>query len=94
MSRWQTAVTALHLSAWSQCAVLARFYIVAVFGAACHSRSGSSWLPCVTSPGLRANGGALFLDLPANAFGCFIMGLLAPADVLALAFQMPAIKGG
>jgi CrcB protein len=69
--------TLLHLTAWCQIGVLLRIQLDLVFGAAC--REGQhDWVPCITSAV-----GALPNDLPPNAIGSFIMGLLASSDVLA-----------
>jgi fluoride exporter len=70
--------TLLHLAAWCQLGVVVRIELAALFGGACASRAaGYAWAPCVTS-----GSGALFTDLPANALGSFVMGLLASSDVL------------
>jgi fluoride ion exporter CrcB/FEX len=42
------------------------------------------WAACVTSDGVRHGGGAIFLDLPANALGCFLLGILSPSSALTL----------
>jgi len=78
----ETVLTVLHLAASAQLAVLARLYIGSALGAACHSNLQPTFLPCVTSPGLVARGGALFIDLPSNALGSFILGLFSQADAL------------
>ncbi|KAL6754990.1 hypothetical protein V8C86DRAFT_271040 [Haematococcus lacustris] len=80
----------LHLAAWAQVGVLLRYYVGKLLGEACGSPAGSNgWVPCITSPGLTRPGGALFIDLPANVLGCFLMGLLSPADLLAAVHQEP-----
>ena len=67
------------LSIFSILGALLRILLGQLFGQACHSgRSG--WAPCVTDPGSTSAGGALFVDLPANMLGCFIMGILVKAD--------------
>ncbi|GBF88991.1 hypothetical protein Rsub_01490 [Raphidocelis subcapitata] len=71
--------TLLHLCAWCQLGVLARIQLDALFGGACATgASDYGWAPCVTS-----SVGTLLTDLPPNAIGCYIMGLLASSDVLA-----------
>lgn len=77
----------LHLVAFGQLGVLVRYWLGYAFGGGC--TAGSSWLPCVTSPGLIRTGGALFTDLPANIVGSAVMGFLSPADLLLLGQAQP-----
>jgi hypothetical protein len=56
-----------------------------VTGGRCHDWK---WAACVTSNGIRRSGGALFLDLPANILGCFIMGMLSSSKDLTGADSM------
>jgi hypothetical protein len=44
------------------------------------------WAACITSDGITRSGGALFLDLPANMLGCFIMGALSSSS------DVPGVK--
>jgi hypothetical protein len=69
--------TLLHLTAWCQIGVLLRIQLDNLFGGACKGGE-HEWVPCITSAV-----GALPNDLPPNAIGAFIMGLLASSDVLA-----------
>lgn len=79
-----TALHVLHLVAWAQIGVLIRIYLGLILGGACsHTAASLAWVPCVTSSGTSRDGGALFVDLPANVLGCFLMGLFVSSDVLA-----------
>ena len=73
------------LSLFSIFGEAARIILEQLFGQACHLNSvgwnESSWAPCTTAPGSTSStGGALFIDLPANMVGCFIMGLFVSGD--------------
>ena len=65
----------IHLFACAQVGVLTRLTVGELFGGACGSEA--QWVPCVTSPY-----GALFIDLPINIVGSFLMGLFVSSDVL------------
>jgi hypothetical protein len=61
-----------------------RVYLGRLFGGDCESNQNIDLFSplfqqvCITSSGMQqAQGGALFLDLPANMLGCFLMGVLA-----------------
>jgi hypothetical protein len=41
--------------------------------------------------GLTRWGGALFIDLPANVVGSFVMGLIGPSDIVAAATGEPSL---
>ena len=43
-----------------------------------------AWTACVTADGTGRPGGALFIDLPANLLGCFIIGILSSSASLGL----------
>jgi fluoride ion exporter CrcB/FEX len=73
------------LSLFSIFGAAARIILQELFGQACHLNdvgwNKSSWAPCTTAPGFTSStGGALFVDLPANVVGCFVMGLLISGD--------------
>lgn len=73
------------LSLFSIFGEAARIILEQLFGQACHLKNvgwnKSSWAPCTTDPGSTSStGGALFIDLPANMVGCFIMGLFVSGD--------------
>ena len=61
-----------------------RIILEQLFGEACVEHVGWNkkyWAPCTTTTGTTAStGGALFIDLPANMAGCFIMGLFISGD--------------
>jgi len=65
----------LHLAGWAQAGALARLFLGKALGPG---------LACVTDAG-----GALFIDLPANVAGCFVMGLLATSDALGHDLRLP-----
>lgn len=48
-----------------------------------------SWTACITSAGTGMRGGALFVDLPANMLGCFVLGALSSSDALGLPGAQP-----
>jgi hypothetical protein len=72
-----------------------RFFGEELFGLACHkpntvSWDNGGWAPCTTSPGTTSStGGAFFNDLPVNAIGCFVMGLLVTGDTEWIAVNIP-----
>ena len=73
------------LSLFSIFGEAARIILEQLFGQACHLNNvgwnKSSWAPCTTDPGSTwSTGGALFIDLPVNMVGCFIMGLFTSGD--------------
>jgi fluoride ion exporter CrcB/FEX len=74
--------TLVSLAVFSYLGDFLRFVSAQVFGLVCHKPetvnwNDSGWLPCTAAPGTTAStGGAFFTDLPANAIGCFLMGLL------------------
>jgi CrcB protein len=73
-----------YLSLFSIYGITIRSFLGRFFGGDCDSTTPiDDWLTsfssriCVTANGTTAqHGGALFIDLPANMFGCFIMGFL------------------
>jgi fluoride ion exporter CrcB/FEX len=73
-----------YLSTFSICGITIRAFMGRFFGGDCDSAAAiDDWLTplsrriCVTSTGMTdQTGGALFIDLPANMFGSFIMGMV------------------
>jgi len=89
-----------YLSAYAILGCLCRVLIGRILGSECVSDSNdtSTWMYpvaikhnlCLTSNGqTHQNGGALFIDLPVNMLGSFIMGLLQSAPGLNLAGANP-----
>jgi hypothetical protein len=67
--------TLVALSLYSYIGETLRIVSEQVFGAACHDAT-KEFPICTTDPGTTSStGGALFIDLPANMFGCFLIGL-------------------
>lgn len=66
-----------------------------LFGEECANPGTVGWLSsgaplCVTADGeTLQEGGVIFNDLPANMFGCFLMGMFMSGDYLHLALPMP-----
>jgi hypothetical protein len=56
-----------------------------------HSFSSSSLSLQYLAAGLTRWGGALFIDLPSNVAGSFVMGLLSPSDIVAAATGEPSL---
>jgi hypothetical protein len=81
---------ALYISGFAIVGTIFRVYVARIFGQDCELRrynesalpqdflSPFSSLLCITNSGKYANGGALFVDLPANMLGSFVMGVLSP----------------
>ena len=94
----------LYLSIFSVLGESLRVFLGRLFGQECsidaETPDSTTWLysvviklnSCVTSDGAVPQpqpGGALFSDLPANMLGCFIMGLMQPAQDLSLLSNAP-----
>lgn len=80
--------TLLALSIYSYIGETIRKFTEELFGLACHvpnrwaTSSTEEWPICTTDPGTtESTGGALFIDLPANMLGCFLIGLFVAGDV-------------
>jgi fluoride ion exporter CrcB/FEX len=81
--KWEW-LNVLYLSFFSIYGITIRSFLGRIFGGDCDATTPiDDWLTpfssriCVTASGKTAqHGGALFIDLPANMFGCFIMGFL------------------
>jgi fluoride ion exporter CrcB/FEX len=81
---------ALYISAFSIFGTIFRIYMARIFGQDCELKQyNEALLPqdflspfssriCITNSGKYTNGGALFVDLPANMLGSFVMGVLSP----------------
>jgi|GEM_PF-6560866 len=76
-----------YLSAYAVLGAVLRVYVARFFGQDCDDPSVNDFLTplsrqiCVTASGKTLqHGGALFLDLPANMIGSFVMGLITPMD--------------
>ncbi|GMH42179.1 hypothetical protein BSKO_10098 [Bryopsis sp. KO-2023] len=86
-----TPATLVHLAVFSQAGVVVRILLGELFGGNCAERvrgGNFHWIPCVVADGTGDNhGGAFFRDLPANAVGCFVMGLLSSVAVLAARYS-------
>lgn len=73
----QTTRYVLYLSAFSIFGCTIRVFLVRIFGLACEVSDHEMDEFCITATGTTMQrGGALFADLPANMFGCFVMGLV------------------
>mmetsp|Transcript_14916 Transcript_14916/g.22355 ORF Transcript_14916/g.22355 Transcript_14916/m.22355 type:complete len:510 (-) Transcript_14916:61-1590(-) len=78
--------TILYLSVFAIIGSSLRSYFGRIFGLDCEfPLSEADYLAplssCITATGLtEQRGGALFIDLPTNMIGSFLMGLLTPAD--------------
>jgi fluoride exporter len=77
----------MYLSVFSIFGSILRVYLARFFGGDCEDHSITDfWTPlsrhvCVTANGrTMQTGGALFLDLPANMLGSFVMGVITPPD--------------
>lgn len=87
------------LSLFSIIGEIMRICLEQVFGQACHTNpddvdwNQSRWAPCVTDPGTTAStGGGLFIDLPANMLGCFIIGFFISGDeYLGIPVDIPVV---
>lgn len=73
-----------------------RIFLEQLFGNACHNPgtvgwNKSNWAPCTADPGTKTStGGAVFIDLPANMLGCFVMGFfIAGNDERLFPVSMP-----
>lgn len=72
--------TLVALSLYSYIGETLRIVSEQVFGAACHDATREFPI-CTTDPGTTSStGGALFVDLPANMFGCFLIGLFVAGN--------------
>jgi fluoride ion exporter CrcB/FEX len=82
-SIFQGARNIAYLSVFSVFGAVVRMYLERMFGLDCEQGDNSvhdfltplSRRVCVTNSG-KTTGGSVFIDLPANALGCFIVGLL------------------
>ena len=75
----------MYLSVFSIFGSILRVFLARFFGEDCESHSVTDFLTplsrqiCVTASGRTLQtGGALFMDLPANMIGSFVMGLITP----------------
>ena len=74
-----------HIATWAILGTILRVYIGRIFGQDCENQASGTqedfWEAshiCITSSGETSRrGGTLFIDLPANILGSFIMGLLS-----------------
>ena len=78
------------LAVYSYLGVTIRRILGQIFGRGCHKPgtvgwNESGWMPCTTDPGDSSNtGGAMFVDIPSNILGCFLMGFFISADATLL----------
>ena len=89
------------LSLFSVIGELLRIVLEQILGGACHAThpvdwNRSDWAPCTTDPGTTTSspdgGGAMFIDLPANMLGCFIIGLFISGDeYLGIPIDIPVV---
>ena len=85
--RRRVVSTLVALSLYSYVGETIRKITEEVFGLACHEpdrwmSEDSNWPICTTDPGTTSStGGALFIDLPANMLGCFLIGVFVAGDV-------------
>jgi hypothetical protein len=88
-------VQAAYISVGAIFGVLFRMIIAQLFGEECANPGTVGWLSsgaplCVTADGEASqSGGVIFSDLPANMFGCFLMGMWASGEFLHLALPLP-----
>jgi fluoride ion exporter CrcB/FEX len=68
------------VAAARQVGTLVRIYLGLLLGGNCGK---ADWAPCVTSGGTLP-GGAVFVDLPANILGSFLMGLFVATNTVEL----------
>ena len=75
----------MYLSAFSMLGSIFRVFLARFFGEDCERRAVDDFLSpiftkvCVTASGRTLQtGGALFIDLPANMIGSFVIGLITP----------------
>jgi fluoride exporter len=85
---YDLCLQALYISAFGVLGSILRIYLARFFGLDCQNAVSDDWFTrisdavCVTTNGKTdQTGGALFIDLPANMVGCFVMGLLSPSIV-------------
>ena len=76
----------MYLSAFAITGSILRVFCARLFGDDCESRSVDDFLTplsthiCITASGRTLQtGGALFIDLPANMIGSFVMGIVTPS---------------
>lgn len=73
-----------YIATWGVFGAVTRIYVDRLFGMDCETDPDDFWRAqnvCITATGLtERRGGALFVDLPANVLGSFLMGLLSASS--------------